>query len=217
MQSDNRATQPFHRVLEQLLEGQGLKISQLSYKTGLSPTYLSFLKNKPGEYPPTKENIEAIARALNVEPQYFQEYFQYLAQEVIKEKPNVARVVSMNEFGAVKIVGFAPASSLGEAMEQDLGYTPTLVDADFAVYVSGDCLIDAGIYDQDLVFIKKREPKEGDLVLARLNGEVTLKFIQFAGDAVVLSPANINYNPITVSKNSEDFEILGIKVALQRL
>ena len=58
-------------------------------------------------------------------------------------------------------------------------------------------LIDEGIHQGDLVVIEKgREPKSGDIVIAEVDGEWTLKFFRKKGKDVFLEAANVKYPPI---------------------
>ena len=66
----------------------------------------------------------------------------------------------------------------------------------YALTVSGDSMIDAGIYEDDIVIIDKREPKNMDIVAANVDGEWTVKYLHIKDDVVSLHPANGKYKPI---------------------
>ena len=67
----------------------------------------------------------------------------------------------------------------------------------FALQVSGDSMIDAGINEGDYVIVSdKNEAKNGDVVAACVDGEWTVKYFEKNDDGVVLLPANELYNPI---------------------
>ena len=67
----------------------------------------------------------------------------------------------------------------------------------FALTVSGDSMIDAGIYEEDIVLIDKSvEPKNNDIVAACIDGEWTVKFLNMKDKQVTLLPANKKYQPI---------------------
>ena len=67
----------------------------------------------------------------------------------------------------------------------------------FLLRVSGDSMIEAGIRSGDLVILdKKREPKNGDIVAAFIDGEWTLKYYFNDKKGLRLVPANPNYSPI---------------------
>jgi len=76
-------------------------------------------------------------------------------------------------------------------------YLITKPGMSFLLRVSGDSMIDEGIRPGDLVVIEKgREPKSGDIVIAEVDGEWTLKFFRRKGKDVFLEAANAKYPPI---------------------
>lgn len=87
---------------------------------------------------------------------------------------------------------------------------------DYFLTVRGNSMVNAGILDGDLVAIRiVREAFNGQVVVARLDGEVTLKRLQRTPTGYLLLPENPDYKPIKVK--SEDFAIEGIAVGLVRL
>ncbi len=86
----------------------------------------------------------------------------------------------------------------------------------FIIRVSGESLINAGIYDGDLILISgEKPPREGDIVLARVNGEVTLKILKKAKDRVLLKAANPEYPDIEITDN-DTLEIIGKAILVIR-
>jgi SOS regulatory protein LexA len=76
-------------------------------------------------------------------------------------------------------------------------YLITKPGTSFLLRVSGDSMIDEGIHQGDLVVIEKgREPNSGDIVIAEVDGEWTLKFFRRKGKDVFLEAANVKYPPI---------------------
>jgi len=68
------------------------------------------------------------------------------------------------------------------------------ITASFALIVSGDSMIDAGIHEGDYVIVNKNlEARNGDIVAARIDNEWTVKFLQKDENGVLLIPANSNY------------------------
>ena len=64
----------------------------------------------------------------------------------------------------------------------------------------GDSMKDCGIDDGDLLVIDKAiDPQEGDIVVAYIDGEFTLKRVKFDADCLWLMPANKDYPPIKVT------------------
>jgi len=85
----------------------------------------------------------------------------------------------------------------------------------FALQVVGDSMVDAGILDGDYVIIRKQETAEdGDVVVALIDDEATLKRFHREGDGVRLEPANSAMRPIHV--RTGEFRIQGKVVGIQR-
>ena len=80
----------------------------------------------------------------------------------------------------------------------------------FALQVRGDSMIDAGILPGDHVIVQKQEnARPGDIVVALIDDEATVKYYRPHKDRVELVAANAKYAPIVVGENS-GFSILGI-------
>lgn len=85
----------------------------------------------------------------------------------------------------------------------------------YVLKVRGDSMIDDGIHDGDFVIITKRELAEnGQMVVANVRGEVTLKRFYREGGRVRLQPANERMTPIMVK--ADEVMIQGIVVGLMR-
>jgi SOS regulatory protein LexA len=70
-------------------------------------------------------------------------------------------------------------------------------DQSYLIKVTGDSMIDAGIHEGDLVIVERgRSPKEGDIVIAQVDGEWTMKYYEKRGNQVKLVAANEKYPPI---------------------
>ena len=81
--------------------------------------------------------------------------------------------------------------------------------------VSGDSMIDAGINDGDIAVIDRSlQPSDGDIIVAFVNGEYTIKFLDLTHKEegyIELRPANSDYSPIRVNV-SDDFRVWGVVV-----
>ncbi|WP_460418944.1 transcriptional repressor LexA [Pseudomonas sp. microsymbiont 2] len=87
---------------------------------------------------------------------------------------------------------------------------------DYLLKVRGDSMIDDGIFDGDLVGIRQQgEARDGQIVVARLDGEVTIKRLQRTADGYRLLPRNPAYDPIDVS-SAREFFIEGVFCGLLR-
>jgi repressor LexA len=87
----------------------------------------------------------------------------------------------------------------------------------FALRVKGDSMINAGIYEGDLLIVSPRQnAMNNDIVIALLGDEATVKRFEKRGDQVFLIPENNKYAPILV-QNREDFSIVGKVIGVFRL
>lgn len=85
----------------------------------------------------------------------------------------------------------------------------------YVLKVRGDSMIDDGIFDGDFVIISRRERAEnGEMVVASVNGEVTLKRLYQEGERVRLQPANSAMHPIYAP--ARDVSVQGVVVGLMR-
>jgi len=85
----------------------------------------------------------------------------------------------------------------------------------YVLKVRGDSMVDDGILDGDLVIIARREHADnGEMVVANVSGEVTLKRLYQEGDRVRLQPANSMMNPIYAA--ARDVAVQGVVVGLMR-
>lgn len=79
----------------------------------------------------------------------------------------------------------------------------------FALKVKGDSMIDAGIFENDLLLIAPQQTaNNSDIIVAMVDGEVTVKTFMKKDDKIRLIPANKNYIPIEI-KSEQDFSIIG--------
>ena len=85
----------------------------------------------------------------------------------------------------------------------------------YALRVEGKSMVDAGILDGDYVIVRQQDAADdGDIVVALIDDEATLKRFYRNGDRVRLEPANKRMKPITV--DSGEFRIQGKMVAVHR-
>ena len=110
-------------------------------------------------------------------------------------------------------------SPADDHIEQRLSPSDYLVENDtatFFVRVKGDSMIEAGIFDNDVLVIDcSRTRQTGDIVLAMLDGEFTVKILEQSKKGVNLIPANRNYSAIEIKKE-QSLEIWGVVTGSMR-
>ncbi len=124
--------------------------------------------------------------------------------------------------GSVPILGRVAAGKPLLAVENQEGTLSLNADAlgtgtHFALRVQGDSMIDAGIEDGDHVIVRQQDSANpGDIVVALLGDEVTVKRLQQKGSTLFLEAANVAYSPIPLTRQSSSPRILGVVVGLYR-
>jgi len=89
--------------------------------------------------------------------------------------------------------------------------------ADFLLKVKGDSMINVGIFEKDLLAVKKaHSARDNEIIVARIGDDVTVKRFQKHGSSVSLIAENDDYSPIEVDLQTEAFAIEGIVVGLIR-
>ena len=84
----------------------------------------------------------------------------------------------------------------------------------FALRVKGESMVDAGIMPEDLVLVR-RQPncQNKDIIVAWVEGEITIKYFKQDQGKIYLQPANKDYSPIKVSR---DFSVIGKVISVVR-
>ncbi len=150
----------------------------------------------------------------------------------LRRRPGISRGLELVSKSASFHPGIASVPILGqiaagtpilaeENIEGLLHLDKTLIrgDGHFLLKVRGESMKGAGIFDGDLVLVKKQPRAEtGEIVAAYLNGEATVKHFHSKRGAIELKPANPAFSVIRVTKEKHpDFQILGVVRAVLRV
>ena len=113
------------------------------------------------------------------------------------------------------LLGSIPAGELSAVLDEDIesirrleDIVPVLRAGDYFLRVSGDSMIDAGIYPDQLVILRPSlQPQNGDIAATWVDGEgATLKFVHFEHELVRLQPANKRYKAKSYSSDQVRFQ-----------
>lgn len=133
-----------------------------------------------------------------------------------------SHVTSVIDVVAVPLLGSVPAGfpvSAEESRNGEVYVQSNIVDGAscFALNVTGDSMEGADIREGDVVIVRKQPLAEhGDIVVATVDGEVTLKRLSIDDGNVQLQPENEQYEPIDIQPESE-LKILGRVIATRRV
>jgi len=176
-------------------------------------------------FPPTRSEI---AQHMGFRsPNAAEEHLRALARKgAIEMLPGTSRGIKLpiNEQLGLPIIGQVAAGSPILAEESIADYCDIPPDlfsprADYLLTVKGTSMIDVGIYEDDLLAVHKTDrANNGDIVVARIDDEVTVKRLETSRSKyrVNLLAENPDYAPIEVDLRSNDFAIEGISVGIIR-
>lgn len=128
-----------------------------------------------------------------------------LIEEGVLQKDAQGKLIPSRVFGEVPLLGLVEAGIPSVADEQLLeaisieNYLMPHKEKTFLLEVKGDSMIEAHIEEGDMVVAERAETaKDGDIVVAEVDGEWTLKYLRkdLKKNTMWLQPANKNYKPI---------------------
>jgi len=175
-------------------------------------------------FPPTRADI---AKTLGFKsPNAAEQHLRAIEKKgFIKILSGASRgiVLSESESNEIPVIGLVAAGGpilAQENIEKTIPKSRNLFseDIDYYLRVKGDSMVDVGIYEEDLIGVSKsKDFKVGNIVVARINDEVTVKtLIEMSQTKVVLRPENQNYKDIIVNPETDELAIEGSCVALVR-
>lgn len=171
--------------------------------------------------PPTRAEI---AQAFGFRsPNAAEEHLKALARKgVIELLPGSSRGIRLLEESGIPVVGRVSAGApiLAEQhieAHYEINAQVFAPCADYLLRVRGMSMRDAGILDGDLLAVHRTpEARNGQVVVARLDDEVTVKRFQRQGSQVQLLPENPDYQPIEVDLRHQSLVIEGLGVGILR-
>ncbi len=184
---------------------------------------LDFIRNnlEVSGVPPTRAEIASAFGFAS--PNAAEDHLRALSKKgAITLEPGSARGIRLAEQLGLPLIGTVAAGSPLLAVENRLGrirldpalFTPR---ADFLLRVRGLSMIEAGILDGDLLAVHRTsEAANGQIVIARLGDEVTVKRFKRRGNMVELIAANREFASIMINTRKEPLTIEGVAVGLIR-
>jgi len=174
-------------------------------------------------YPPTRADIakELGFKSANAAEEHLKALARKGAIEII---PGASRGIRLPATQGIPIIGRVAAGNpiLAEAHIEDycdLPHSFFKPSADYFLTVHGDSMIDVGIFDGDLLAVHSTPvANNGDIVVARIEDEVTVKRLHHTRDKhrVELLPENPDFEPISVDLRAQAFAIEGLSVGVLR-
>ena len=187
----------FGEILKELRKKKGLTQVQFAEIFNISKGTIAMWEINRRQ--PDKDTLSALADYFKVSVDYL------LGRE--EKSPVLMDEVDLDDHYAVPLLGSVVAGIPIEAQENLEGYIYISYrpkEEYFALRVHGESMRNAGIFDGSVVVCHKQETAEnGEIVVAMLNGEQTVKRFKLLRNNVVLMPENPDYDPIFVTERDE--------------
>ena len=186
---------------------------------------LAFIRRfmESGGLPPTRGEIAAGLRLKN--RQGIDQHLRALAAKgAIELIPGISRGIRLSQTPPPglpllgRIAAGAPILATSN-IEDYVNVDPALFRpaADFLLRVRGDSMKDADILDRDLLAVHRtKQVRNGQIVVARLGDEATVKYYRRQGQLVRLEPANPDYAPIEIDLREQELAIEGLATGVIR-
>lgn len=181
---------------------------------------IDFIRNwfKDKEYPPS---IREIGKGVGLRSTKAVKYHldKLVAKGELTRKPHCARTLALSEKSVgLPLVGTVTAGKpvlAEENIEEYISLDKKFTGC-FLLKVRGDSMKEAGILANDLVIVRPQTTaNNGDIVVALLANEATVKRFYRNKQHILLKPANPFYPVITITQ-TEDFSIIGVVVGVIR-
>ena len=195
----------FAKNLSRILMDHGISQADLASMMGVAASSVSAWCN--GDKMPRMDKIEWIAN-----------HFGIMKSELLEDETLPSNIQNLQKMKKIPLVGTIACGTpiLAEENITDYIDMPGHIRADYALTCKGDSMINAGIRDGDIVYIRKQSQVENGQIAAVLIGgeEATLKRFYNVDGNVTLNAENPAYLPITfIEGDAVNVRVIGLAVA----
>ncbi len=187
----------------------GLSAEKVAESLGVSPATIYRYENGDIEKVPG-DSLEPIAYILKTTPAALMGW-----EDLEPDMPE--NIIPLPKTRTLPLLGTIACGQPITAIQDDteLVEVPEYVRADFALRCKGDSMINARIFDGDVVYIRQQEEVEnGEIAAVLIGEEATLKKVFLYPDRLILEPANPMFDPLVYRKEEmNEVRILGKAVA----
>ena len=198
------------RIKQRRLE-IGLTVDQLAAKIGKNRATVYRYESSDIEKFPI-DVLSPLADALRTTPAYLMGWDE---TPIAPQLPS--NIIPMPDMKKVPLIGSIACGSpiLAEEHIEDIIDLPGHIRADFALTCKGDSMINARIFDGDIVYVRQQDTVEnGEIAAVLIDGEATLKRFKKLPDRIILEPENPLYDPLVYrGEEMNSVHILGKAVA----
>lgn len=192
---------------------------QFADRCGLSNGYISILEkglnpNTGKPVTPTIPQLKKLASGMNVTVMEMLELVDDMPIDIAIDVPNIIQMPEMKKIPLIGSIACGAPILADEHIDEYINI-PKHIAADFALTCKGDSMINARIFDGDIVYIRQQDMVDsGEIAAVLIDGEATLKRVQLFEDHISLEPENPQYRPMVYwGEEMNNIRILGKAVA----
>ena len=173
----------------------GLTVEELAHKMGYKDkSSISKIENGKADIPQSK--IAAFADALQTPPAYLMGWEEQPEPKKPTIPPGFEPMPKMKKIPLIGAIACGEPITAEQNIEKMVD-VPENIRCDFSLTCHGDSMVDAGIHDKDVVYIRiQPEVENGEIAAVRIDGEATLKRVYYNPGTLTLMPANPAYAPM---------------------
>ena len=173
----------------------GLTVEELAHKMGYKDkSSISKIENGKADIPQSK--IAAFADALQTTPAYLMGWEEQPEPKKPTIPPGFEPMPKMKKIPLIGAIACGEPITAEQNIEKMVD-VPENIRCDFSLTCHGDSMVDAGIHDKDVVYIRiQPEVENGEIAAVRIDGEATLKRVYYNPGTLTLMPANPAYTPM---------------------
>ena len=195
--------------IRQVRQEQDVTQQELADYIGVSKQAVYKYENNIVTNIPT-DKVDAIAKRLKVSPAYLMGWEE---QPEPKKPPIPPGFEPMPKMKKIPLIGSIACGEpiTAEQKIEKMVDVPEYIRCDFSLTCHGDSMVDAGIHDKDVVYIRiQPEVENGEIAAVRIDGEATLKRVYYNPGTLTLMPANPAYAPMVYTGSQlEEMHIEG--------
>lgn len=181
--------------LRQLRQARGWSQQALAHQLNISKSSVNMYER--GEREPGLETLELIADTFNVDMDYLLGKSDCPNRSA--REPLPPGLMPMPQMKKIPLLGpiACGAPILAQEHIEDYVQSPANIQAQFALTCQGDSMINARIFDGDIVYIRQQpQVSSGEIAAVLIDGEATLKRVRLYDDHIALEPENPLYKPL---------------------
>lgn len=206
-------------LIREYREQHDLSQRQFADKCDLSNGYISILEkgtnpNTGKPVTPTIPQLKKLASGLGITVMEMLESVDDMPIDITSDVPGI---IPMPEMRKIPLIGSIACGApiLAEEHIEEYINIPKHIHADFALTCKGDSMINARVFDGDVVYIRQQDTVEnGEIAAVLIDGEATLKRVRLHPDRIILEPENPLYDPLVYrGEEMNTVRILGKAVA----